>query len=368
MAFNFYNSGDDNNNNNNSTPRPPRQNNFHVNTKMITGIIIALIVVIGILTSLFVVDQTEQSVILRLGKYEKTVGPGLQTKFPFGIDRKYNVPTQVVQTMTFGYRSSSSTSTTTDYTNESIMLTGDLNIIDTEWIVQYKIQDPYAWLFKVNDQEKTIHDISRSVMNQLVGDLPILAVMTNERTSIEVQAQQLMQDTFDKYGLGVNVITVKLQNIVPPVGDVQDAFEDVNKAIQDMNRYINEGKQNYNSKIPAAQGEALKMVQVAEGYAAKRVNNAKGDVARFSAVQKAYETNKDITSTRLYIEAMEDILENGASSLTIIDKNLSNFLPISSITTPTYNPDVTPNDKDYVSTSTTGDSIVVSSSTTGGTN
>ena len=339
MAFNFYTSGEDNNNN--SNPRPPRQGNVNVSPKLIMGIVIALIVVIGILTSFFVVDQTEQSVILRLGKYQKTVGPGLQTKIPFGIDKNYNVPTQVVQTMTFGYRTASGqsfgTNTSSDYTNESIMLTGDLNIIDIEWIVQYKIEDPYKWLFKVNDQTKTIHDVSRSVMNQLVGDLPILAVMTNERTTIEIEAQKMMQTTFDRYGLGVKVVTIKLQNIVPPVGDVQDAFEDVNKAIQDMNRYINEGKEDYNSKIPAAQGEAEKMVLVAEGYSAERVNNAKGDVSRFTSVQKAYETSKDITSTRLYIETLEEILTSDTSKLTLIDKNLENFLPISNITAPTSN-------------------------------
>ncbi|MFA7107821.1 MAG: FtsH protease activity modulator HflK, partial [Sphaerochaetaceae bacterium] len=158
-----------------------------------------------------------------------------------------------------------------------------------------------------------------------------------ERTTIEIEAQKMMQTTFDRYGLGVKVVTIKLQNIVPPVGDVQDAFEDVNKAIQDMNRYINEGKEDYNSKIPAAQGEAEKMVLVAEGYSAERVNNAKGDVSRFTSVQKAYETSKDITSTRLYIETLEEILTSDTSKLTLIDKNLENFLPISNITAPTSN-------------------------------
>jgi len=279
-----------------------------------------------------VVDQTEQAVVLRLGKYNRTVGPGLQTKIPLGIEVSYNVPTQVVQTMTFGYRTNSSSSPLfqhADYTNESLMLTGDLNIIDVQWIVQYKIENAYNWLFNVESRETTIRDISQSVMNKLVGDLPILSVMTSQRTRIEVEAQENMQALFDSFGLGVRVITVKLQNIVPPVGEVQDAFEDVNKAIQDMNRYINEGKQNYNKVIPSARGEANQIIQVAEGYASERVNQAEGDVARFDSVRQEYEKSKEITRRRLYIETMESIITpQEGGSVTLVDKKLANYLPI----------------------------------------
>jgi membrane protease subunit HflK len=216
---------------------------------------------------------------------------------------------------------------------ESIMLTGDLNIVDVQWIIQYRIEDPAKWLFNVQERDKTIRDISQSVINQLVGDLPILAIMSSERTSIEIESQERMQKAFDSYNLGVRVVTVKLQNIVPPVGEVQDAFEDVNKSIQDMNRLINEGKEQYNREIPRAQGEASQLIQVAEGYAAERVNNAQGDVARFSAVLEAYSTSKDITARRLYIETMEEILRKAdAGTLTLIDRELDNFLPISNLT------------------------------------
>ena len=142
-----------------------------------------------------------------------------------------------------------------------------------------------------------------------------------------------MQKAFDSYNLGVRVVTVKLQNIVPPVGEVQDAFEDVNKSIQDMNRLINEGKEQYNREIPRAQGEASQLIQVAQGYAAERVNNAQGDVARFSAVLEAYSLSQDITARRLYIETMEEILNKAdAGTLTLIDRELDNFLPISNLT------------------------------------
>ena len=129
--------------------------------------------------------------------------------------------------------------------------------------------------------------------------------------------------------LGVRIVTVKLQNIVPPVGAVQDAFEDVNKAVQDMNRLINEGKQNYNKIIPSAKGEANKVVQVAQGYAAERVNQAEGDVARFNSVLEVYKQNEEITRTRLYIEAMESIINPAeGGSVTLVDKKLTNFLPV----------------------------------------
>jgi len=316
-------------------PEHPTSKPLNVSPKLLLAVIVIIVLAATTLTSFFVVDQTEQSVICRFGKYTRTVGPGLHYKIPMGIERSYNVPTQVVQTLTFGYRSNIAQSPLVASTNlpkESIMLTGDLNIIDVEWIVQYQINNPKDWLFEVNERETTIRDIGQSIMNQLVGDLPILSVMTSERTSIEVQAQELMQQKFDSYNLGIKIVTVKLQNIVPPAGDVQDAFEDVNKAIQDMNRYINEGKEQYNSIIPKAQGQAKQTILQAQGYATERVNNAEGDVARFNAVRTEYEKSKEVTADRLYIETMEDVLTADNGNITLVDKNLNNFLPISDIT------------------------------------
>ena len=329
MAFNFYQQPE---NNNQGGPRNP----IKISPKLVILALLVIVVFVFASTCFFVVDQTEQAVIVRLGKYLKTVGPGLQYKIPFGIDKSYNVETQVVQTMTFGFRANTAgnlfgTSTTYSYSNyasESTMLTGDLNIVDVQWIVQYKIDDPYKWLFSVNNQSQTISDISRSVMNQLVGDQRILSVMTNERTSIEVEAEQMLQATLDSYNMGVKIVTVKLQDVVPPAGAVQDAFEDVNKAIQDMNKYINEGKENYNSIIPAAQGEASKIIKEAEGYASERVNTAIGDVARFKSVLAEYNKSPEITAERLYIEAMEEVLSQQNGSLTLVDKSLENFLPM----------------------------------------
>ena len=210
------------------------------------------------------------------------------------------------------------------------MLTGDLNIIDVEWIIQYQITDARAWLFNVEDQHKTIRDISQSVINMLVGDRTIFDVIGAERANIELQGQQLMNDLYKSYGLGVRVTTVKLQNIVPPKGSVQDAFEDVNKAIQDRSRLINEGKEAYNQAIPKASGEAQQTIQEAQGYATARVNQARGDVARFLAVLGEYRQAPDVVRTRLYYE-MYDQVFGGAEGTDLIDKNLKNFLPLKSM-------------------------------------
>lgn len=292
--------------------------------------VVVLVALSAALTSFFVVDATEQAVVTRLGKYSRTVGAGLQFKLPFGLDRNYNVPANVVQTEQFGFKTISSAGTMGVYENniveEARMLTGDLNIVDVEWIIQYKIVDPAAWLFNVKDRTKTIRDISQSVLNMLVGDRAILDVMGSERSSIETQAQDLMNDNFSQLGLGINVLTVKLQNIVPPSG-VQDAFEDVNKAIQDMNRFINEGKEAYNTEIPKAQGEADRQVQVAQGYAVERVNKAQGDVARFNAVYEEYRKAPTVTRERLYIETMEEVF-NAKENSSLIDGELDNVLPV----------------------------------------
>lgn len=314
----------------NTTPTPKK---ITIQPKILIIIVVALAVIALFLSSFFVVDQTEQSVVLRFGHFNRTVGAGLQYKLPLGIEKNYNVPTQIVQTMSFGFRTEQSGVNTIydqrDYPQESLMLTGDLNIVDVEWVMQYKIDDPYAWLFNVEDKTATIRDISQSVINELVGDLPILSVMGTSRTEIEVDAQDQMQQIFDSYGnngLGIKIVTIKLKNIVPPVGDVQDAFEDVNKAIQDMERLINEGKEQYNREIPKARGEAAQQIQFAEGYASERINEALGDVARFNSVREEYLKSKEVTAKRLYIETMEEVLMNG--NTTIIDKNLENFLPL----------------------------------------
>ena len=294
-------------------------------------IILVLAVVAGF-SSFYIVDETENAVITRFGKYTTTVGSGLHAKLPFGIDKNYNVDISTVRAEQFGFKTVKA-GRNNEYKNniyeEAEMLTGDLNIVDVEWIIQYKVVDPYQWLFCVYEKEQTIRDISRSVINTLVGDRAILAVMSSERSTIQDKAQEMMNEQYKALGLGINVTTVQLQNVVPPA-EVQAAFEDVNKASQDMKRFINEGKEAYNAEIPKAQGEADRQIQVAEGYATERVNMAKGDVARFNAVYDEYKRSPKVTKERLYLETMDEIF-GSESKPTLIDSELENLVPVKNL-------------------------------------
>lgn len=303
--------------------------------KTIVIIIVVLLIVIAAFSSFYMVDQKEQAVVLLFGKFNRITEPGLHFKLPFGIEKNFNVPTQRILKEEFGFRTEEAGITTRyssrDYSEESIMLTGDLNIVDVQWIIQYQIVEPMNWLFKVENQRKTIRDISQSVCNLLIGDRTIFDVIGSERTNIEQKGREMMNEFYKLYELGVRVTTVRLQDIVPPKGAVQDAFEDVNKSIQDLNRLINEGKEAYNNAIPKARGQAKQTIQAAQGYAAQKVNKAKGDIARFLAVYGEYRKNPKITRTRLYYEMIEEIFKE-TQNTDLIDKNLKNFIPFKSLT------------------------------------
>jgi membrane protease subunit HflK len=224
------------------------------------------------------------------------------------------------------------------------MLTGDLNIVDVTWTIQFRITDPKAWLFNVENSRvynsvtresvdnriQTIRDISQSSINMLVGDRAYFDVIGAERTNIETQALDLIDSTLNTFGLGVDIVNVKLQNIVPPKGEVQAAFEDVNMAYQDMERMINEGKESYNKEIPKAKGVAKQMLEEAEGYRIARINNAEGDVALFEAINKEYQKSRQVTRQRLYYEMIEEVFSDTGKT-DIVDKNLDNFLPLKNV-------------------------------------
>lgn len=305
---------------------------FSLNPRTLTIILIVVLLLIGATSSFFVVDQTERGVVLLLGRYTRTAAPGLHFKMPFGIEQNYNVVTERIQSQEFGYRTlqagvTSTVQRSTDL-DEVRMLTGDLNIIDVTWNIQYRIVDPRAWLFNVENQEKTIRDLSRSVLNALIGDRGISDILIGSgREEIQVAARDRMNRIFESYGLGINVTAVNPQNWEPPAGRVQTAFEDVNKAIQDMNRLINEGRQEYNTAIPRARGEAQRLVQVARGYAAERVNEAAGDVARFNSVLTEYRAEPRTTRTRLYLEMIEGVFAD-ETGVDLIDRSLQNFIPL----------------------------------------
>ncbi len=297
--------------------------------------IAVIILIIAVFSSFYVVDQKEEAVILKFGKYSETTDPGLHFKLPFGIEKNFNVPTKKNLTEEFGFRTIeagiSTRYSSRDYSRESVMLTGDLNIVDVQWTIQYLITNPRQWLFNVENRIKTIRDISQSVINQLVGDRTIFDIIGNERQNVQAEGKVLMNKFFNLYEIGITIQNVKLQKTLPPrLGGVQDAFEDVNKAIQDRNRLINEGKEAYNNTIPQARGDAKRIIQEAEGYAAEKVNKAIGDIARFTAVLEKYKKNPRLTRMRIYYELFEEVFKN-ADNTELIDKNLKNFIPFKSL-------------------------------------
>ena len=315
-----------------------------ISGSLMTVLIIVGIALITIISSFYTVNANERAVVTRFGRYYTTQEEGLQWKLPFGIDQVSKV-TQLVLSKQFGFRTLQAGVNTSydqrDYSNESEMLTGDLNIVDVTWIIEYRIVDPRAWLFNVDNmrisreednRDKTLRDITQSVVNQLVGDRAILGVISTDRDNIEFQAKQMIQEILDFYNLGVSVTEVKMQQVVPPEGEVQDAFEDVNKAIQDRNRLINEGEQAYYAEIPRIEGEAKQKIAEAEGYKQARINKANAEVALFTAIYEEYRRSPEVTRERLYYETLSEILADGENT-DLIDKGLDNFLPLKNLST-----------------------------------
>lgn len=309
----------------------PGRQPFTIRPRVVILVLLVLLVVGTVATSVFVVDEFERAVVLRLGRFHRIVTPGLNTKWPFGLEQNFNVNTEEQRNLEFGFRTQQAGVQTTftgeDFPNESIMLTGDLNIVDVEWTVQYRVVDPRAWLFNVEFREQTLTDIARSVMNALVGDRSVQEVISDQRLPMQTLAREQMNAIFQSYGLGVEITGVFFRNTLPPAGPVQDAFEDVNAAIQDLNRLVNEAREEYNSAIPRAQGDAEQLVQQAQGYATERVNRARGDVARFQSVLAEYQRDPETTRQRLYFEMIEETLAQ-RDNQTLIDRSLENVVPL----------------------------------------
>jgi len=275
-------------------------------------IILLIIAAIGFLsTTFYSVSAESVGVVQRFGRYSRTTQPGLHLKLPMGIEEVTRVPVTRILTQEFGYRTEMagirSRRSSQTFTNESLMLTGDLNVVDVDWIVQYRVQDPKAYLFNVRNVEETIRDVSESAMRLVVGDSSVDGVLTIERELISDTAARKMQEILDGYGAGIKIVTVKLQDVTPP-DEVKPAFNSVNEAKQEKEQLINEAMKDYNTVVPKARGDAEKMIKEAEGYAIDRVNRAKGDAARFLAMYKEYALARDVTRRRLYLETMARIL------------------------------------------------------------
>ena len=288
------------------------------------------LVLIFIFSGLYSVGPDDVGIIRRFGKYVRTTDPGLHFKIPMGVEKVDNVKVQYIYKKEFGFRTLRPGIKTQysprEYFDESLMLTGDLNVLVVEWIVQFKINDPVKFLFNVRNQGETIHSISEAVMRQVVGDNSVSEVLTTRRVEINQEVQDKLQDILDSYDSGIQIVTVKLQDVNPP-DEVKPSFNEVNEAKQEKEKMINQAWEAYNKAIPAARGEAQKTIKKAEGYALKRVNTAEGDAARFIATWEAYKKAKDVTRKRLYLEAMNEILPKAGQKY-IIDTSAHSILPL----------------------------------------
>jgi membrane protease subunit HflK len=271
-------------------------------------------------------------VVLRLGRFVRTTDPGLRVKMPW-VESVQKVQVQRQLKQEFGFRTDEpgirSTFSTADFSSESMMLTGDLNVAVVEWIVQYRVSDPYQYLFKVRNLTDTFRSMNEAVMREVVGDRTVTEVLTVGRQAIETRVEERLRELTQQYEMGMTIEQVVLQDVNPP-DPVKPSWDEVNQAQQQRDRMINDARAEYNKVIPRASGEAQQTILAAEGYALNRVNRAQGEGARFRAIHEAYRRAPDVTRRRLYLETMERVIPASGGRL-FIDKDANGILPLLSL-------------------------------------
>lgn len=298
--------------------------------KYLGKIIIGLIVLAGILTGVKTVGPEEEGVVIQLGEYNRTVPPGLSFIVPYGFEKMFKIPVQRQLKQEFGFRTAQagqrSEYVKTGYGDESMMLTGDLNLTDVEWVVQYRITDSFKYLFKVRNADKTLRDMSEAAMRKIVGDRTVNEVLTVGRQEVASSVEVLLQQMCDDYENGIRIDQVVLQDVNPPE-PVKPSFNAVNEAQQEKETLINQAEAEYNRVIPRASGEAEETIQLAEAYALNRVNRAKGEAERFNSLYEAYIQSPEVTKQRIYLETMERIMPKIGNKIIVDDKGNS-VLPL----------------------------------------
>ncbi|HET9385485.1 MAG TPA: FtsH protease activity modulator HflK [Gemmatimonadales bacterium] len=288
-----------------------------------------LVVLLSLLTSLYQVQPEEVGVVVRLGRYVRTTEPGLRMKMPF-VEQVYKIPIQRQLKEEFGFRTVEagvrSRFSAEEFNAEAMMLTGDLNVAVVEWIVQYRVADPYLYLFKVRNVTGTFRAMTEAVMRQVVGDRTVTEVLTVGRQAIETRAEEVLRGLTQQYEMGITIEQVVLQDVNPP-DPVKPSWDEVNQAQQQRDRMINDARAEYNKVIPRAKGEAQQAVLEAEGYSLNRVNRAQGESARFRSIQEAYRRAPDVTRKRLYLETMERVVPRMGTKL-FLDPEARGIVPL----------------------------------------
>jgi membrane protease subunit HflK len=298
--------------------------------KNIRWIVIGILLVILLFSAFFTINPEEVGVVLRFGKYVRTVNPGLNFKLPFGIESVYKVPVERQLKLEFGFRTREPGLRTqyshSSYKEESLMLTGDLNASQVEWIVQFRVADPYKFLFKVRNTIQTFRDMNEALMREVVGDRSVNEVLTVGRVEIANTVTEKLQELCNQYETGLKVDQVVLQDVNPPDA-VKPAFNEVNEAQQEREKLINQARSEYNKIIPKARGDAARIIEEARGYSIERVNQARGEAAKFTAVFKEYSKAPEVTRQRIYLETMNEILPKVGRKL-ITDEKTTGILPL----------------------------------------
>jgi len=310
---------------NNQTPSDPV--NFAPGISKIIMIVLALLIFQGVYSSFYTIEPGEVGIILRFGKYNKTTQPGLHFKLPY-IENLTKVDVETVRKEEFGFRTripgKNSVFDKRGFDMESLMLTGDKNVINVAWIVQYKVSDPVNFLFKVRNVPQAVRDASEMVTRRIVGNMDFDYVLSN-REILAGDAKKELQEQLNNLEAGVSIVTLQLLDINPP-DQVKPAFNEVNEADQDMKRLVNEAEETYNRVIPKARGSAKQIVEESHGYAVQRINRAQGETNRFNAILTEYNQAPEVTRRRMYLEAMQDILP-AVAQIYVMDKKQQNLIP-----------------------------------------
>lgn len=308
-----------------------------INVFWIVGLALIAFIAWAASTCFYTVSTEGQAVVKRFGKVIDKKQPGLHFKLPFGIDTQTFVPTEKVHKEEFGFKtvgeggrprssSSSSYNKSREHENESLMLTGDLKVVDVEWVVQYRISDPDLFLHRVRDPRQTIRDLSEAVNRRIVGNSLGTDVLTVNRVAIAETAKLELQELLDRLESGIRIGTVELQDVTPP-DEVKPAFNEVNQAEQERERKINEAEKYRNQIIPRARGEARQKIEGAEGYRAERVNKAEGEAVAFQAMLEEYRNSPEVTRRRLYLEMLDSVLPN-IGRVVVIEPGQTSPIPL----------------------------------------
>lgn len=278
--------------------------------KFVRNIIVYVIIGVWILfSSFYTVQADEQGVVKRFGKYNRTEKPGIHLKIPWPIEEVLTPKVTQVKRIEIGFRTIDPGPPTRyrEVPEESLMLTGDLNIVNSEFIVQYRIKDAQQYLFNVSDVEGTVKDVAEAAKRQVIGDKEIDYALTVGKAEIQEEVRALIQEILDNYKAGIHIVAVQLQDVGPPQ-PVIGAFKDVASAKEDRDKFINQAEAYRNEVIPRAEGEAQKLLNEAQAYKGEKINRSSGEAGRFIKILDETKKAEDVTKKRLYLETMESVL------------------------------------------------------------